>query len=696
MSDLQKAHGVYYTPKPVVDYIVDHTIGNVLDTRELVDDAQGLRILDPACGRGAFLIGAYRRLLDWHRQQYLRHRRFDQTRLVQDTHGKWQLTIAERLRVLSSSVFGVDRDWQAVQIARLNLLVLALSTRLTTEDRVLADCRSSTDGEATLDGLTQLVAELQPTTCRTETTFPADQNLKCGDALRGPCFLDHDQIDASPPALRFGTENQSPDEQLDWAAAFPQINSEGGFDFVIGNPPYHRELNYKQLMQRIRNAPLGRKYHTPRMDLWYYFVHRGLELLKSGGQLAFITSAYWMAGAAAKKLIAAFHENAHIEEMFLLGDLKIFENVSGQHMILRLTNESRADPTRIKVVRTNSGTTADAVLSGKASVVEYLKNPGQLFRSGRIDCRPDSTHLLAKLERANSLGELGRIRQGIAENPAAINPRTNARFGQRWRVGQGVFVLHLDELEQLKLSKRAKTLLRPYHKLADLGRYSINANPKHCLIYSTKHTCPQIDDFPALREHLGKFQVIMEQRRETRSGSNAWWHLHWPRDESIWQSPKILALQMGPRPAFVPIDIPTYVSFSVNVFLPNDANWNNLYYLTAILNSRLIWKWFQHHAKSRGMGLEINGHVLARVPVPSPPIATVGRTRYDTQVAQIVKLVPRLLSLQRQPRPLDQTDRISTSAKRIARIDEQLDRLVYELFELNDHEIQQVEMSTEL
>ena len=101
---LRKATGTYYTPAYIVRFIVHHTLHRLLKGKTPRQSAL-LRILDPSCGEGAFLLGAYRYLLDWHERWYSRH-------------GSRILTTAERLRILRAHIFGVDIDQQALARAR--------------------------------------------------------------------------------------------------------------------------------------------------------------------------------------------------------------------------------------------------------------------------------------------------------------------------------------------------------------------------------------------------------------------------------------------------------------------------------------------------------------------------------------------------------------------------------------------------
>ena len=410
------------------------------------------------------------------------------------------------------------------------------------------------------------------------------------------------------------------------------------------------------------------------MDLWYYFFHRGLELLKPGGRLSFIVGSYWTSGTGSRKLIEHLRRSAHVEEIFDLDRLAVFEGVSGRHMILTVVKEKSGRPTTIKTARHAASQEAESLLCGRVPVEVFLKTPEQLFAAGRVDIEPPDDELLAKIARGVPLGSLGDVRQGIAENPATVTAQTNRRHQDRWRVGEGVFSLTADELDRLDLSDEELKLVRPYHQLADLGRYRLAETPSRRLIYSTVGTCPVLGRCPAIGRHLKRFRPIMEARRETRSGARRWWQLHWPREERIWEAAKIVSVQMGARPSFVPAAAPVCVPFSTNVFVPDDSTAEHLNYVAAILNSRLIWKWYRHHAKRRGAGLEINGHVLRATPIRRIDFSSAAdKSTYD----RLVELVDRMMHLLQLP----ETDRPD---QEIAETDSVIDRLVFELYDLTD------------
>jgi adenine-specific DNA-methyltransferase len=208
------------------------------------------------------------------------------------------------------------------------------------------------------------------------------------------------------------------------------------------------------------------------------------------------------------------------------------------------------------------------------------------------------------------------------------------------------------------------------------------------LIYSTRNTCPDIEAYPRLRAHLMRFRTIMEKRRETQNGSISWWHLHWPRDEQIWQAPKIIALQMSKRPVFVVARQPVYVPFSVNVFVPDPDTSENLNYFAGLMNSKLLWSWYSHYAKLRGIGLEINGNVLARTPIHRINFSSsTQKTLHD----QIVAMVEAVLEVNRQLAAAQIDKNKTYFENKRASLDRQIDDLVYDLYGLTESEIKQVE-----
>ncbi len=255
-SEVKKAGGVYYTPTHIVDYIVEHTIGKLL-TGKTPRQVAKLRILDPACGSGSFLLGAYQYLLDWHRDWYQadgpeKHRK----ELYEGPGGDWRLTTAERKRILLKNIYGVDLDPQAVEVTKLSLLLKVL------EDE---------SGESLATQLRLFHERVLPN---------LGNNIKCGNSLVGTDFYDNEQMSFLDEEERYAINT------FDWAAEYPEIMRGGGFDTVIGNPPYiFGEYHNQKAKQYFRtHFRLARDQY----DTFWLFIEQGLNLTKSHGRFTLI------------------------------------------------------------------------------------------------------------------------------------------------------------------------------------------------------------------------------------------------------------------------------------------------------------------------------------------------------------------------------------------------------------------------
>ena len=193
--EVKKAGGVFYTPKYIVDYIVGETVGKLLTGRTPAQ-ADRLRILDPACGSGSFLIQAYQRLLDWYRDRYVeggpeKRARGRKPVLNQVAGGEWRLTTAERKRILLNSIFGVDIDPQAVEVTKLSLLLKVLEGE---------------SGETLMNQLKLFHERALP---------DLSGNIRCGNSLIGPDFYEGTFPDFLSEEDRYRIN------VFDWATEFP-------------------------------------------------------------------------------------------------------------------------------------------------------------------------------------------------------------------------------------------------------------------------------------------------------------------------------------------------------------------------------------------------------------------------------------------------------------------------------------------
>jgi type I restriction-modification system DNA methylase subunit len=295
--EVKKAGGVYYTPKYVVDYIVKHTVGEIIKNKN-PKEVSKIKILDPACGSGSFLLGAYQYLLDWHQDWYIRNlvpvfreknnnitdpaiqallpeppkkKKMEDsksefpiyntgysegTNLLDRTRSDWILTITERKRILLNNIFGVDVDHQAVEVTKLSLLLKVLEG----------------ENEQDIETHLKLFAE---------RALPSlHQNIKCGNSL-----VSTDVISPDIPPNELKQINP-----FNWEREFTDIIKTGGFDAVIGNPPYGAEFSpaaFEYIQNRF-NA------QSKSIDSYELFLVKASQLLNIHGFLSMIIPFSWV------------------------------------------------------------------------------------------------------------------------------------------------------------------------------------------------------------------------------------------------------------------------------------------------------------------------------------------------------------------------------------------------------------------
>ena len=271
--EVRKAGGVYYTPTYIVDYIVKQTVGKLVQGKK--PGPRGavskLKILDPACGSGSFLLGAYQFLLDWNRDEYIKDdpekwATGRTPRLYQTDTGEWKLTTDERKRILLNNIYGVDIDPQAVEVTKLSLLLKVL------------------EGEDEQTISQQLVL------FHKRVLPDLANNIKCGNSLIGPDFYKGQQM------TFLNEEEMYRINAFDWQAEFPEIMKNGGFDAVIGNPPYGAFVDERQQLYYRSH------FETCQLtdDSFLLFMEKASSLLNDTGLFGMIVQSAWVSAPSMK------------------------------------------------------------------------------------------------------------------------------------------------------------------------------------------------------------------------------------------------------------------------------------------------------------------------------------------------------------------------------------------------------------
>jgi len=372
--EVKKAGGVYYTPTYIVDYIVKNTVGKLLEGKTPRPAAQ-LRLLDPACGSGSFLIGAYQYLLDWHRDWYVndgpeKNAAGRQPALFQTAKGDWRLTTAARKQILLNNIFGVDIDPQAVEVTKLSLLLKVLEGE---NEQSISQQLKFFHGRALPD---------------------LGNNIKCGNSLIGPDFYAQQQMSLLDNEERYRINS------FDWQAEFPEIMKAGGFDAVIGNPPYvlGRET-FDNTMKKYLSSnyvAFGGKY-----DLYIYFTEKAISLLNKQGKFGYILPNTLLANVNAVRLRKLILDKTNIEIIKTFKS-KVFDKAQVESIILILQNTQNSNVNTITIEAEQN-----------SSIPQSLFLREQDFRFN-VNLTPIAERLIEKIQSLSvSLGTLTDICIGI-------------------------------------------------------------------------------------------------------------------------------------------------------------------------------------------------------------------------------------------------------------------------------------------
>ena len=286
--EVRKAGGVYYTPEYIVRYIVANTVGKLIDGKTPAQIAE-MRFADIACGSGSFLLGVYDLLLQHHGNYYNTLPIAERTRAVKrgdciDRDGKLYLSLSTKRNILLHNIYGVDIDGQAVEVAQLSLYLKLL------------------DEETTVSAKQYLLEFAH--TARMKKILPdLSRNVVCGNSLVGRDIL---------KGRFFSTEDEKTLRPMDFAEEFREVMNRGGFDAVVGNPPYVllQVLQRRQVFDYISAHYRAAKY---KIDTYHVFLERALALTKAGGRVGYITPNSFLRNKHARELRRLILEESDVE-----------------------------------------------------------------------------------------------------------------------------------------------------------------------------------------------------------------------------------------------------------------------------------------------------------------------------------------------------------------------------------------------
>lgn len=585
----RKREGIYYTPRPITRFIVEQTVGALLNerfsalTRQFkvdpnaepspemlaawlkfqqarLDVLRGLRVCDMACGSGAFLIQTF----DYLEEVYLEV--VDSLCLNQ---GRDRDALREQVRgwILRENLFGVDRSEEAVEITRLSLWI-----RTAEKGKTLADL---------------------------------SDNIQCGNSI-----VDDPKVHA---------------RAFDWAARFPRVFAEGGFDCIITNPPYVKLQNFRRSEPAL--APyLSARYRcakTGNFDLYLAFIERGLELLRPEGRLGFIAPNVWLFNEYGEGLRSLVAEGCTLERFIDFKSHQVFEDAT-TYTALQFFSRRRHE----------SIEAADAG-KGRLEGLTFYQVPYAGLGTGAWPLLESADQkILEKMRgRSVSLEQASEgIIVGIQTSADAVYHLTRIAPGRYWSKALNAEVELEDEIMKPLVSGEdvSPFLARTGEKFL-LFPYLVSAT--ECRLLAAKEMAK---DFKRAWKYLRKNEALLRGREHGKMEHEHWYAYIYPKNLDKQQRAKIGVPETVNRlAAFLDAKGGLYFNnVRVNGVLVAKDDLARLYYLLGLMNSRAMDFCFRRTAKPKDRGyFEANKQFIAPLPVPKTrdpkPVADLARKLSD-------------------------------------------------------------------
>lgn len=567
----RKKDGVFYTPAYITRYIVAQTLGKLCGQKRQqyhIDDDQtatmagieqyrqwllGLKILDPACGSGAFLNQVLEFLLAQHAQLDEQRAALLNKPIVFGHYAP---------QVLKNNIYGVDLNREAVGIAQLSLWL-----RTAQPGQVLSDL---------------------------------SQNIKVGNSL------------INDPKLSA--------QAFDWPAQFPDVFRQGGFDIIVGNPPYVRA----EMLTAIRPY-LEKHYHIfqPASDLFGYFYEQSINLLAENGIFGFISNTFEKT-TAALKLRQYLQDRVKIDTYVDFTEVTVFAGATTYPIIITAQKQKPDAGHALQYIKIPQKT--NPIVIENQTVQPLAQN--SLIADNWVFSTSDAGDLYKKIKQHPSiLDTYGKCYRGIITG-----------LNEAFIVPQGQIAANMPE----------HTHLKPVYEGYEIKKWTAAKAVQDMIVFESKWSRKKYgnreesqiwqllqEDCPNLTGHLTPYE---EKARQRYDKGDFWWELRHCAYYNLFEQPKIIFpnLQNSNKFAFDPNGI--YLNAPA-VFLPtNDKA------LLAILNAKLVWYFLKSICVVRSGGyIEVKPQYFEQIPIPKRTIAQQLQLEHCT--AQMIDLTNNLQTL---------------------------------------------------
>ena len=677
--EVRKAGGVYYTPTFIVAYIVLNTLGRLL-LGMTPKEAAKLRIVDPACGSGTFLLGVFEYLLEWHLKWYsendpekwvknkaitasipaghLPH--FPSENTGEQARVEYRLTMAKKREILLNNIFGVDIDPQAVEVTKLSLLLKVLE---------------NASGQMGL-GLERILPDL-------------GNNIKCGNSLVGEDYFEG--------KLMVDAEERARVNPFDWESAFPEVFAQGGFDVVVGNPPYIRI----QAMQEWASEQVEyfkRKYKAAskgNYDIYVVFIEKALSLLNKKGKLGFILPHKFFNAQYGEPVRDLLSQGKHLSKIVHFGDQQVFDGATTYTCLMFLNKQEQNEFEFTKVTDLENWRANQTSEVSETSKVSGMIDAANVTSAEWNFSVGKGAGLFEKLSQMPmKLGDVAdRVFQGLVTGADSVFILKNVGNNKYYSESTGRE--YTIEKQLMHLLCKGSVNIRRYY-VSDLEKsilfpYKL-VNGKAILL-SAKELETQ---YPVAWQYLKENKSLLEARERGKWKHDKWYALGRSQNLSEMEQKKILTPSIANRASF------TFDSTDYYYFIGSGGGGGGGYgitiksdsqiayeYLLGLLNSKLLDSYLKTYSSPFSGGYyAYNRQYIEQLPIRpinfNDPAEKSAHEKMVTLVESMLGLRKSLASAQ-SPSDKERLER------QIESTDGRIDKLVYELYGLSPEEINIVE-----
>lgn len=594
--------GSYYTPKPIVAFMCREALKGYLATQvtgeskdaleEFVDEhkpqklhnaeavleaLRKVKVCDPACGSGAYLVGMQHELLD------LRACLFATAKL--DSKSVYD----RKLEIIQNNLYGVDLDQFAVNIARLRLW-LSLSVDFEGQNppplpnldyKVEAGdtiCSPNPSGGLEMGFRKALIDEY----LKAKSDYMTAHHGQKGELRQ---HIEKARADIASWSHR--------DEKgFDWPIEFAEVFVGSGFDVVLANPPYVRQELIKEIKPRL--AKVYPAVYSGTADLYCYFYARGIELLRTGGMFVFISSNKWLRANYGTKLRDYMASQCSVRSITDFGELPVFESAATFPMIL-VAQKNQVEGKAIF-------TQVQSLQAPYPDVKAILTLNGHVLPEGAIS---GSKWNLTEASVAKRL-------RSMNERAVTLSKYSNADIYRGLITGLNeAFVIDDEERANLiRSDSRSREIIKPLAVGDDVRKWTIRSSDKWLIVTPIGI---DVKKYPAVFEHLKRWKRELEKRWDK---GDHWWELRPCDYYDLFDKPKIIFPDIAKEPRFSFSEKPLYATNTIYFIPTSDL------YLLGVLNSDSIWMYAREHLtvlgdSAKGGRLRFFRQFVKEIPIPN-------------------------------------------------------------------------------